>query len=343
MPAGSDIPDGTGVVALSEAAASAGPTVAGDETAPRVVVHICVLTFRRPEGLRRLLDSLADLRFRNPVVPDVRIVIVDNDVQASARQTCDDARPRLPWPLLYIVEPTRGIAQARNTAVRAASESADFVAFVDDDEVPDALWLDEVLRVQRTFNADVVAGPVFPRYEGEIPAYVRKGHFHDPAHRATGTRLDRAHTGNVLARSHVFRAMPALFDERLGLIGGEDVHFFRRVARAGFSIVWAGEARIEEWVPQSRTTAAWILKRAFRTGNTLAICDRELRESTPRFVWLCVRAAGSIAKRMLALPLSPLAGRHEALKCLGLISRSAGYLAGAAGFRYEEYRTVHGT
>ena len=308
----------------------------------RVAVHICVLTFQRPAGLRRLLESLAHLQFRDSTAPDVEILVVDNDSQSSAWQTCEDTRCRLPWPLRYIVEPTRGIAHARNTAVRAAVEQADFVAFIDDDEVPDPLWLDELLRVQRAFTADVVTGPVFPHFTGEVPAYVIRGRFFDPPQRITGMLLDRAYTGNVVACSRVFRSMPTLFDERLGLTGGEDVLFFRRVARAGFKIVWAGDARIDEWVPSSRTSVAWILKRAYRAGNTSAICERDLTASKSRRTWLGIRAVGSIAKGALTLPLSAVAGRHGTVESLRKIVRGLGYLAGAAGMWYEEYRTVHG-
>ena len=299
--------------------------------ARQVTAYICVTTFHRPTGLRRLLEGLSRLQFRDATPPDVEIVVVDNDSLASARQTCEDARRQLPWRLRYIVEPTRGIAQARNAAVRAAAELADFVAFIDDDEVPDPLWLDELLRVHRAFAADIVTGPVFPHFEEGAPVYVIRGHFFDPPQRTTGMLLDRAYTNNVIACSRVFRNMPTLFDERLGLAGGEDVLFFRRAARAGFKIVWANDARVSEWVPSSRTSVAWILKRAFRTGNSQAICDRELTDSKLRRTWLCLHMLGSITKAILVTPWSAILGRHEVLESLRNVSRGLGYFAGVAG------------
>ena len=316
---------------------------AADPARTGAVVHICVLTFRRPIGLRRLLESLARLEFPEVTAPLLEIVVVDNDSDASARPTCEEARSRLPWPLRYIVEPTRGIAHARNTAVRAAVDGADFVAFIDDDEVADPLWLDELLRTQRAFAADVVTGPVFPHFEGKVPGYVSKGHFFDGPQWTTGMHLDRAYTGSVIACSRVFRNMPTLFDERLGLAGGEDVLFFRRAARAGFKIVWANDARASEWVPSSRASVAWLLKRAFRTGNSQAICDRELTDSKLRRTWLCLHMLGSITKAILVTPWSAILGRHEVLESLRNVSRGLGYFAGVAGVRYEEYQTVHGS
>ena len=307
------------------------------------VVHICITTFRRPKGLGRLLESLANLRFGESGPPEARIVVVDNDAQQSASPVCEAARSRLPWSLSYVVEPSRGIAQARNAAVRSIMEQGDFIAFIDDDEVPDVWWLDELLRVQRASAADVVTGPVFPYFEGTVPAYVLQGRFFDPPVQATGTRLDRAYTGNVLARSRVFREMPVLFDERLGMTGGEDVHFFRRVARAGFIIVWAADAKIDEWVPPTRTSVAYILKRAFRTGTTIALCEREFTDSRLRRASLGFRALGTIAKAILGFPLSAIDGRHGLVQALRTVVLGLGYFAGAVGVRYEEYRTVHGS
>src|SRR5512144_1799725 len=43
------------------------------EKMPRV--SVCVATFRRPEGLRLLLEALAELRFETCAVPDVEVVV----------------------------------------------------------------------------------------------------------------------------------------------------------------------------------------------------------------------------------------------------------------------------
>jgi glycosyltransferase involved in cell wall biosynthesis len=66
----------------------------------------------------------------------------------------------MPWPLRYVVEPRRGLSFVRNRAIsEARAARADFVAFLDDDEVATAPWLTELLRVQGRYAADVVTGP----------------------------------------------------------------------------------------------------------------------------------------------------------------------------------------
>ena len=63
-----------------------------------------------------------------------RFVVVDNDADESSRAVVTAAK--LPWPVVYVVEPERGIPFARNRAVREAADS-DFVVFIDDDEIPE--------------------------------------------------------------------------------------------------------------------------------------------------------------------------------------------------------------
>src|SRR5690242_10519913 len=100
-------------------------------------VAICICTFRRRGLLRELLGGIVQLRFRKVQAPQMQIVLVDNDEQASAEEVCRSASVQ--WPIKYVVEPQRGITHARNRAI-AEVGPVDFIAFIDDDEVPSAQW-----------------------------------------------------------------------------------------------------------------------------------------------------------------------------------------------------------
>jgi succinoglycan biosynthesis protein ExoM len=302
-------------------------------------VSLCVCTYRRPVGLRRLLDAVARARMER--VERLEIVIVDNDPDGSARATVD-AIETMPFILRYVHEPRRGISFARNRAVAEAAPDSDWIAFLDDDEEPEPGWLDELLRVQAAHGADVVAGPVPPRFEVAAPRWVLRGRFHEPPRHATGTVLPYADTGNVLVRASLFRDFPAPFAPSLALAGGEDTHFFLRVARAGHRIVWADEAVAWEWVPPSRVRLPWLLRRAFRRGNTWALLERELDPGLRIRARRIVRGAGRIARGAVLLPIGMMRGRHAVVDALRGICFGAGSLAGVAGYRYDEYRTTHG-
>jgi succinoglycan biosynthesis protein ExoM len=129
----------------------------------------------------------------------------------------------------------------------------------------------------------------------------------------------------------------------MALCGGSDDEFFRRFARSRHSIVWADGARVREWVPPSRATLSWLLRRQFRVGTATALVERRLwrpRQPAARHLahglW-CVAKGVVLALR--ALPR----GRGAAARELRLAAFGAGRLAGLAGVVYREYEgAVHG-
>jgi glycosyltransferase involved in cell wall biosynthesis len=306
-----------------------------------VRIAVCVVTYQRPRMLGSLLDGLSHLTFQGPP-PEWRIVVVDNDSAGSARAVCDRARPRFLRPLRYCIEPRRGISYARNTAVRCAGEAADFIAFIDDDEVPHPTWLDELLRAQALYHADVVAGPAVPRFVEDVPEWITRGRlFHHPRY-PTGRRLRWVATNNVLVRRQVFDRMEQGFDARFGLSGGEDRHFFLRTSRVGFKIVWADKAVVFEPIPASRANVRWLLLQKYHHGANTSFIELELRRSPLRYARVAAEGCALVIAGLLLAPWSLLAGRHAAVQCLREVCRGAGMLAGIGGKRHERYRRTDG-
>jgi succinoglycan biosynthesis protein ExoM len=298
-------------------------------------VAICVCTFRRRALLRELLGGIAQLEFRKVPTPQIEIVVVDNDELASAKKVCASASA--PWKIKYVVEPKRGITHARNRAIAEAG-LVDFVAFLDDDEVPSAQWLDELLWTQTEFNADVVSGPVSPRYAPEVADWVKRGRFFDAWASATGTPREACATNNVLIGSHVFERVTK-FDDAFALSGAEDTNFFLRVRQAGYRIVWSQGAVVFESVPAARGTVGWILRREYQTGNGWVFCeagvDGRLRSWIVRFskAWghILLGAAAAIGWLLLL-------NRAAVVRSLRRVSLGAGMLAALAGHRFMAYQ-----
>lgn len=310
-------------------------------------VAVCITTYKRPEGLGRLLAGLNGLTFEGEVPPSLVVVVVDNDAARTAASVCEEAREWLVWPLEYHVESRRGISQARNKAVACAvALGAEFVAFVDDDEVPEPLWLDELLSVQRKYSADVVGGPVLPYFYEPVPEWVVKGKFFEqPFERPrypTGHLLELTAAGNVLVRTGVFDEMGAHFDEELGLTGGEDTLFFARAYEAGYKLIWADGAVAHEWTPASRANARWLLRRAYRLGNSRSVYENQANAGPGARMVRIAKGCGRVVQGLLLLvpsvPLSLVTGRQSIMKALVLVSRGAGMLAGVLRIRFEEYR-----
>ncbi|MHC4946695.1 MAG: glycosyltransferase [Planctomycetota bacterium] len=321
-------------------ARQAGGTEAEPDTAAPARVAVCAATYRRPEGLRRLLEGLAALAFADRR-PEIEVIVVDNDPERSAAPICraagDGAAVR------YVSEPVRGIAPARNAAVRAVGDDADWIAFIDDDEVPDPAWLDRLLAAARRYRADVVAGPVVPHFAEPVPDWVERGRFFDLPRHATGTELDRAYTGNVLVRAALLRRHRAPFDERLALVGGEDIQLFRTLHRAGAIIVWADDAVATEWVPATRATAAWLVRRMMRVGTATAHADLELDPGPGTALGLLARGAAWVVLGAAATVVGLVTGRVRRVRGRQWIAYGAGLASGVFGRRHEEYRDVHGS
>jgi glycosyltransferase involved in cell wall biosynthesis len=265
-------------------------------------VDVCICTYRRPRLLKKLLTCLREQRTESLFTCSV--IVVDNDVGQSARQTVDEFRAQAGWHLRYEVEPVQNIALARNRAVQSAT--GDFLAFIDDDEYPGPDWLITLVEAQKRWNADGILGPVIPHYETEPPSWVIRGGFYERPSHATGTKLDwkNTRTGNALLRRSLFQEEDNLFRQEFGG-GGEDRDFFRRMIRKGHVFIWCAEAPVYESIPPERFKRSFMLKRALVRGKIPHFRPVDYAKSLL-----------AIPLYTLALPVLPLLGHHVFMKVL---------------------------
>lgn len=238
-------------------------------------VAICIATYRRPQGLARLLDSIGGLRFAPDLVPKITVVIVDNDAEAAGcAPAVATAVSRLDVPVVQHVERRRGLAAVRNACLDQAPADCDFVAFVDDDEWVEPNWLAALLDKQRATGAPIIQGPVRPSYLAEPPQWLTATGVYEVGPFVDGERLNYGATGNVLISRAALAASGARFHDRFNMSGGEDVDFFNQLLRAGQTIVAAPKAAAHEEVPAERLTFSWAIRRRFRTGHSLGLIAR---------------------------------------------------------------------
>lgn len=313
-------------------------------TSRPTTVALCVITFRRPEGLTRLLQALSMLHVPADGV-ELSVVVVDNDPEGSARPVAEHAAGAHGLRLRYEIEPARGIPMARNRALRAALGSGpDFVAWMDDDEDPEPDWLVNMLETQARSDADVVMGPGLASFEPGTPSWVQESGLFDHARFATGSVFPffHARTSGVLIRASVVPVEG--FDERLALTGGEDRLFFTRIHRAGARFVWDDRAVMHDHVPLSRANAGWLVRRWYRTGVTRSLTMVYL--DSPGLLRRGRRVLGGLLMALRGAGNALLGvrrGRIEMLRRVRPVLLGVGAAVGALGFRYQEYRSVHGT
>lgn len=300
-------------------------------------IAVTVATHLRAAMLRELLDGLAAMAIPEGVVAS--LVIVDNDAAGSARAVVDSMRATHPLPLQYEIEPERNIALARNRGVSMAlAAGADFVAFIDDDEVPDPQWLDQLVRTIRATGAGVATGPVIAHFPADVDAWAR---IHDPftrhRHIASGSEVPTAETANALVACPLLRALHPPFDPTFGPAGGSDSLFFLRARLAGARIVWADRAVVRETIPSRRASIRWLAQRAFRVGNCGVFVERN---ALPLRVWAPLRLAKTAAHFAAGLALliaAPFGGGRTWFAALRRLGLTAGALSALFGYRYFEY------
>ena len=303
-------------------------------------VAIAVLTYRRPAGLGQLLEGLAALDV--PADVALRVVVVDNDPDGSGRAVAEGWAAPAGVDLTYAVEARRGIATARNTSMALAVPGSDAVVLIDDDEVPEPGWLAALVGTWRATGADVVQGPVLPRFEQPPPAWAVQGGYFDRPRFPDRAPMRWATSNNTLVRAALLGGAP--FDERYNLTGGSDTQLFERLQRDGARIHFAAEAVVHETVPASRVEVGWVLRREYRRGLTLSRVLIDTDRSPARLAKRVAAGLQALAQGGLGVARG-VVGRDPAVRLRGRhrISYGAGLLAGLVGVRYHEYRRTHGT
>lgn len=282
-------------------------------TSPVPHVSICICTFKRAELLRRLLDGVTKLQDGNGAVT-FSVVVVDNDAEGSARAQCEEFARKQPIKLVYGVEPARNFALVRNHTIKLSY--GDFIAFVDDDEIPVPEWLVKLLEIQKQRDADGVLGPVRPYFDSPPAKWIITGKMCDRPVHPTGMVMgwNQCRTGNVLIKLSLFREKGLTFDPAFAT-GGEDVDFFKRAIAAGNRFEWCEEAPAYELVPPERCRKSYFLKRALLQGRvSLKYATSKLTVAAR--IKIGVHSLTALVVYALALPFVLVGGFHLVMKYL---------------------------
>ena len=241
-------------------------------------IALSISTLNRADGLETVLRSLAAQRV-NGERPDLVAVVVNNDPDDPKPQVvAERVQSDTGLEIEVHIEPRRGVAPPRNRGIGRAREVAGddgIIGFIDDDEYAPEGWLEELLRVKRDHQAEIVTGPVISEFETPPPDWVIKGRFFERPERATGTERPWAFTNNVIFDANLLGRLDTWFDDSF-LRLSEDRHFFQRLARSGARIIWAADAAVHEVVPPGRTTAGWLVRRLRTVGRCVAPPRRDL-------------------------------------------------------------------
>lgn len=217
-------------------------------------VTVCVATYRRPDRLARLLQRLGCL---DTPQGGFEVVVVDDgspeedgvtEVLEHGAHSLGDAGIRMRFARQAS---NRGPGAARNVAWRMAE--GEWVAFTDDDCVPERDWLVELIGEARRAGADVVVGRTRPDPE-------RVHLLAEPFARSVRVESMTGyfHTCNILYRRSLVERLGG-FDEEFRLIG-DDTDLGWRAEEAGARAVFAPSAVVTHDV----VVGTWRSDRASR-------------------------------------------------------------------------------
>jgi succinoglycan biosynthesis protein ExoM len=282
---------------------------------PAISVVIC--TYNRPAMFETaMLSCLRDATRRGLAF---EIVVADNSVNGHAGPIVDRLVGGGAAIRVVAVSPPN-ISLARNAGLRLAA--APLVAFMDDDLEVEPGWLDALSDTLAASGADVVIGPVRPRFPDDMPPPW------DPTGRLftrvlaqpTGSMIAASgsakpadfalSTANSLWRAATCFADPEPFDPDFGACGGEDFDLFLRLERRGCRFAWCAEAGVRETVPSGRMRLGYQSLRAYSGAQVFAAAAIK-NASSRRTAALDIGLRGlaqTLAFGVAALPLA-LAGR----------------------------------
>jgi GT2 family glycosyltransferase len=228
-------------------------------SAPSVRLSVIVPTCNRSPSLARCLAALA-----NQTLPatDFEVIVVDDSGSSGDEPLLPEVTGNLDLKVVRHRE-NSGAAAARNSGARTAS--APFLAFVDDDCVPEPEWTIELMALWLESQSVALAGTVCV-VEPQPPADRVTQLLSNPVKASDGT-IVRTQSANLAVPADGFEAVGG-FDESYVGAGYEDYEFCRRWRKSGRRILAAPKAVV---LHQRDTTLREFCRQHYRYGRGAAL------------------------------------------------------------------------
>ncbi|MDP4982464.1 glycosyltransferase family 2 protein [Pseudoalteromonas tunicata] len=306
-------------------------------------VVVGIPTFKRPQGLARLLDSIA----LQQVDFDVQVIVADNDSeqQQGVKTVQLYQQSGYPFPLDAHVVFERGISQARNSLMEKAfgEFDADCVAMLDDDEWAEPQWLQELVAIHLQTGAHIVGGHVSPEFDAAVPDWVcgQAIYYQTQDEKSGVVDLIEGTTNVLIAKTVLSDFDGEVFDPFYSLVGGGDKEYFTRLKNKGATFAFAHKARSHEIFSASRLTVKWAKERAYRIGaGDMRII---LKNKPPTLLMaqelfkICIAMSVSTVKWLVTF-----GEPSSRMSAVLLLFRQLGKISALFGKQKSVYRTTHG-
>lgn len=261
-------------------------------------VDVAICTYNRKE-LIETMNSVASQSCS--LISALSLIIADNDVEPTAKIIVDQWDENNIWkiPVKYLHAPYRNISIARNACLQ--NSGADYLVFIDDDEVATGAWLHNIVKKAIETNADAVFGPVLATFPPTTPQWMIDIDLHSTIPVFFNNQIKSGYTGNTLLNMNSEKIKNRSFDLSKGKTGGEDTDFFSKLYLDGGTLEFAASAIVHEPVIAERATFEWLKNRRFRVGHTYA---DTLKDRSPSKTKLAKHISTSLIKLLISLFMS---------------------------------------
>lgn len=235
----------------------------------RVSVVLCTYSSEMYAHFRDAAESILSQTYRDLEL----VIIVDGNETICERIRREyDGHTDV---VLHCNDENRGLLSSRNKGADLAT--GDVVAFIDDDAVADADWVEELVRSYETRAPLAVGGKMVPEWVAGKPRFLPEEFYWlvGATHRgfADGAEYVRNTFGsNISFKRDIFLTLGG-FDTDIGgrkgdrnLQGGETELCARLVSEYGEEVWYNPEAIVAHKVFDYRTDPNWLLGRAFWQG-----------------------------------------------------------------------------
>lgn len=306
------------------------------EEMSRTTIAVAICTYNRNDALANLLASLKQAAAQVGKRAAIGVVVVDDSSDGKARGIVDKFEGCFELGIHYRFSGRQNISIARNLAIETACRMADWTAMTDDDCEAPPEWLEALLDTQRKTDADAVSGTMVRRVPSGSPAWLISEPFLELGleRPAEATELLAGSTFNSMISSRWLKTHPQIrFQPALGVLGGEDMVFYRSAHSAGMRIFYSEQGYVYENAPASRATLRYQLRAFFWHGNSSYVTC--IYNGIPP-VRMFFHGVNSL-RRALIRPLARIArGQNPQLRyCLASVLHAFGKMSGPFGVRVD--------
>jgi GT2 family glycosyltransferase len=258
-------------LALNNASAAREKASSSARHNEQVDMSVLFATHRRADILEKTLEAFTSIS-----TDTVRwhLVVVDNADDPASQEVLRRYEKRL--PLTWMVESRAGKNRALNAALPLLR--GDLFVFTDDDVLPEARWLEELMSAAKhwpehaIFGGRIVPDRALPFDTAEPmirSAYV----ISDDYPSDTEIQAGRIWGPNMAIRAATFRARAVTFEESIGPAAGHsyamgsETELLLRLQALGERCMFVPAAVVRHQIRPEQVSLPWLRERCFRAGR----------------------------------------------------------------------------